>query len=264
MNIIYTTSSKEFFPSAINMMNSIKPNIDEDIDLVVFVIRTDKIDIDFKDNRIKIRYVDNENLDNYESTIKEYGFVGSIAILKISIAEKLLAEYDSVIYFDSDYRIYNKLDWLFKNIKSNNISMILTPHCYTPRLFTRFPTDFDILNSGFYNAGFFAVNKQGVKAIQWWKEMCRKHAHLGVAYPKQFAEQKWLTHIPLYFSGVISAPVEYGVAYYNIDDYKDFDMSKLVSIHFTGREVGSKYLSIHSTRLVSSYPKFKKLYENYK
>ena len=75
-----------------------------------------------------------------------------------------------VLYFDSDIRVYRRLNPIFEALEKSDI--ILTPHLTEPIADHGRPNELDILRAGTYNLGFIALaNRVGGRAfLKWWQQ----------------------------------------------------------------------------------------------
>jgi len=117
--------------------------------------------------------------------------------LKSSFINLLLNnDVDKVIYIDNDIYFYNNFNFIWEELKDNNV--LLTPHYYPFDPLENqnwFEANFRV---GLYNAGFFAANKDSKKVLNWWSEAClyrmEKNYFRGL-----FDDQKYLDLIPNIF-----------------------------------------------------------------
>lgn len=142
----------------------------------------------------------NKFIDKYYSNYDKLRWSLKPAIIKYFLVDK---KYDVVIYVDNDIYFINNVDFL---IQETNKGILLTKH-HRPL----YPSDNAFLNNqflcnftdGFFNAGFIAANKFGLKAIEWWSEMnywqCSKAKNYGL-----FDDQKYLDIMALEFNKCIN------------------------------------------------------------
>jgi len=119
--------------------------------------------------------------------------------LKAVFLECLLKENNQVIYVDNDIHFFQSPEVYFKELETQ--SLLLTPHFY--------PSAADIHQNwleanfkvGLYNAGFIAVNINGIEALHWWANCClyniKKSYWRGL-----FDDQKYLDLLPILFEKV--------------------------------------------------------------
>lgn len=176
-------------------------------------------------------------------------------IFELSCAMKpFFAEYfltqkkaEIVMYFDADILVFGDFKYL-KNLKKG-YSIFLTPHNLS--FDKNIDTQKNVLVSGIYNGGFFAVTNQQESFVflDWWKKMltdfCFDDTRFGL-----FVDQLWLNHVPVLFEKTyIIKHLGYNVAYWNIQEREisqengGFKINKnedLVFYHFSGYEPNNK------------------------
>ena len=106
---------------------------------------------------------------------------------------------EKLIYVDSDIYFFNEYAFLFDELNSSNV--ILTPHWRVSDPNIDQGNFFSLYTSGLYNAGFVGVNKNAVRALEWWAMAClyisEKNESKG-----QFCDQTHLNLLPIYFDNV--------------------------------------------------------------
>lgn len=129
------------------------------------------------------------NLDAFRWSIKP-------VFLNYLISEK---NYEKVIYIDCD--IYFFKDYMFLFEELDNCDILLTPHWHS-RDPIKHTINFKLLfKNGLYNAGFIAINKNAVKAMDWWAGVCLFSCAKG-EFEGQFDDQAYLNLLPVYFDNV--------------------------------------------------------------
>ncbi len=106
----------------------------------------------------------------------------------------LLGKFEAIVYTDNDIAFFNSSAFLFKELKTN--AVLLTPHHYS---FS--PTEnqnwleanFKI---GLYNAGFVGVNRNALKALNWWAACCLYRCERNF-WRGLFDDQKYLDLFPI-------------------------------------------------------------------
>lgn len=140
---------------------------------------------------------------------------GLCCLMKPAGARHLLARpgVDAVIYADSDTLWFAEPTTLRSFLAQSPVA--LTPHALAPLPATAARRDGDIVRSGAFNAGFFAVRQsdEGHTFLRWWLDslLAERCLEPEVAY-----DQRWLDLAPVYFPfvGVFRDP-GYNVAYWN-------------------------------------------------
>ncbi len=107
--------------------------------------------------------------------------------------------YDRVIYVDNDIFFYASPDFLFEQLKSDNI--LLTPHFYPadPKE-EQFWLEANF-RVGLYNAGFIGVSKNAISALEWWASCCAYNVKQS-GWRGLFDDQKYLDLFPILFENV--------------------------------------------------------------
>jgi lipopolysaccharide biosynthesis glycosyltransferase len=168
-----------------------------------------------------------------------------------------------LIYLDADMMVHDSLAPIEVLLKDHSI--LITPHITKP-----FPDDAlrpaekDILKTGMYNAGFFAVRNDaaGNALINWWKD---RMVDQGYEKPQEGynCDQNWLNFAPLYFEKVKN--VDHpgcNVAYWNFHEKhiekrgEKFYVNNepLLIFHYSGYSIKHPgMISRHQTRYVMNY-----------
>lgn len=113
----------------------------------------------------------------------------------------LLKQYDRVIYVDNDICFFSSPDFLFGLLNDEHTYGLLTPHFYSadPEKETHWlEANFRV---GLYNAGFVAVSRKALPALEWWAKCCL-YSIRQAAWRGLFDDQKYLDLMPVLFTGV--------------------------------------------------------------
>ncbi len=157
-------------------------------------------------------------------------------------------EIESVIYFDPDIEIFDKLTGIEEGLLDHNI--VLTPHFYTP-IFDNFQlTEQKMFVNGIYNLGFLAVSRSKVTSdfLFWWKSKLKTECYMDIENG-MFVDQLYCNMVPLYFNNVkIDKYPGYNISYWNLherkltlENGKYFSNGKpLVFYHYSGIDVKDK------------------------
>lgn len=191
-----------------------------------------------------------------------------------TIFEKL--GYDRVIYFDPDIYVYQSLS-LLEHLFDEGNEIIMTPHI--TGIYNDFygtPNDLDIMKTGAYNLGFFALSKSqnSLALVNWWK---RKLEFQCVASFKDglFVDQKWMDLVPGMFKHVyILKNAGYNVAYWNLTHRKAtcdgdskwfFNEEPLIFFHFSGLDPKniSKISKYQNRYTINDLSELKPLFKDY-
>lgn len=126
---------------------------------------------------------------------------------------------DIIFFLDTDILVFDPFQFLEQELLTHSI--LITPHITKP-----FPQDDlkpqekDILKTGIYNAGFFALRNDNIgrALMNWWKErmidQCYERPKEGLN-----VDQNWLNFVPLYFERVkIISHSGCNIAYWNFHE----------------------------------------------
>lgn len=167
---------------------------------------SDDIDYSFFDN-IEIIPVSQINIYCFDEIIKKYDIIELNTSIKPSFFKYLINKYenlDTIIYFDPDIQIFNKLILLEKYLEEDDI--LLTPHILNPIPVDDFqPSEKLFLNYGIYNLGFLALNpksKNSTDLLDWWEDKTLKIGFNRVS-EGLFVDQLWINLAPIFFNNVM-------------------------------------------------------------
>lgn len=231
---------------------------------------SDEIDYSFFEN-IEIIPVSQINIYCLDDIIKKYDIIELNTSIKPSFFKYLISKYeklDTIIYFDPDIQIFNKLILLEKYLEMDDI--LITPHILNPIPVDDFqPSENLFLNYGVYNLGFLALNpktQNAINLLDWWEDKTLKIGFNRVL-DGLFVDQLWINLAPIFFNNV-KVLKEYGfnVAPWNLhernsihkndNDYIMNDNSQLVFYHFSSYsykkpELFSKYYNRYNSIVLS-------------
>lgn len=200
------------------------------------------------------------HLDVHEKITTQYDIFELSCALKAYYGRYILAKYqpDQLFYFDTDMAVYHSLAYLETELEQ--YSILLTPHYLAPVPEDgKYPMERDVLNSGLYNGGFFAVKNDatGKHFFEWW---CNRLADQGYNNVSEgmMVDQLWLNLVPLFFKDVlIVSHAGCNFAYWNMHERllteKDgalyVNEQPLLFYHFSGYRVDQpQKISIHQNR----------------
>ncbi|HET6513709.1 MAG TPA: glycosyltransferase family 4 protein [Thermodesulfovibrionales bacterium] len=214
---ICTIVSKNYLPFARVLVDSFYEHNEGE----AFVLLVDSVDGYFKPNDEKFRLIEIEELRDEIPDFERFCF--QYTILELNTAVKpyllghLLKKYGlkKLIYFDPDILITNSVRPIVDLLDAH--SFVLTPHLTAPINDTHKPSEVDILLSGSYNLGFFALSRDETTSsmLSWWQK--RLYSNCIHAVEKGiFVDQKWIDLVPGMYHGVfILREPGYNVAYWN-------------------------------------------------
>ena len=202
--------------------------------------------------------------------------------LKPFLLNYLLDIHENVLWLDSDLFFFSDYQFLFDELKENNI--ILTPHWrnINPNHADKFEkTNYKLLfTDGIFNAGFVGVNRKAKDAMLWWASACTADCELN-ASKGFFADQAYLALLPIYFPKVkIIRHRGCNVSSWNFVECKRTAGHKgeilinnefpIIFIHFTSHCIQSiqngtdSLLSNHADNYVKTINKYKPFSQPYK
>lgn len=168
------------------------------------------------------------------------------------------SELSELWYFDTDIQVYSNMSVVSKNLQKGDI--LITPHFYSPYKDKKHQSERDFLNSGLYNAGFFALKKSPVskRFLEWWQSKVSHEAYLRFDLG-MFLDQLWLNYVPLFFPETqIAKELGLNVGYWNLHEreisqkegyYWVNSNFPLYFYHFSGYNINAPHLiSIHQDR----------------
>jgi hypothetical protein len=142
---------------------------------------------------------------------------GLCCLLKPYAALCALAKgHSTVAYFDSDTWLLQTPDAVTEALQI--CSALLTPHALHPYKPNAARSDFDLMRSGAFNAGFFAVrnDEAGGAFLRWWRD---RLLETGALEPAQQYDQSWLNLAPVLFPEVkIWRDPNFNVGFWNITE----------------------------------------------
>lgn len=220
-NAVFTISSKNYIHYATALLTSVRHQHD-DVDL--FLVLVDKKEeVSFSDLYIKLIWVEDLNLPDFEKISFKYNILELNTNVKPTVFKNLLISYTKIIYLDPDIYVYSPLSCIFNSLNDSNI--VVTPHMISPQyihLHERLDvvSEVENLKTGAYNLGFIALKscEESHNFIRWWESCCLCCAvdehESGV-----FVDQKWVSLITCYFDGVkVLRHSGMNVAYWNIHE----------------------------------------------
>jgi glycosyltransferase involved in cell wall biosynthesis len=189
------------------------------------------------------------------------------------LLETLLAEHDSVLYFDPDIEIFDSLHDVVEEALVHGIA--LTPHTLQslPRDGLQ-PTETLILHAGMFNLGFIGVSVKAHPFLGWWKERLAREC---VIEPEsgRFVDQRWVDFVPVLFDHVVLRDPALNVAWWNLygrnvhwNGRWEIDDRPIRFFHFSGfdprkRRQLTKHADSTSRVRLTAQPGLRRLCDNY-
>ena len=182
-------------------------------------------------------------LEDFDAMSVRYGVTELCCALKPSLIGHLLSTGESVVYLDSDVRLFASLDGLEQALDSHQF--LLAPHLLAPLPDDGLePNELAILLAGSFNLGFAAARDtpEVRDVLTWWAERLRTGSRLEPARAMVF-DQRWADLMPG-LSGAVGAWRDPGVdfgywraATHHVDRDGDavlIDGHPLRCFHFSG------------------------------
>jgi len=182
---------------------------------------------------------------------------------------------DSIIYLDPDIQLYSRLDRL-ETVLDSDVSIVLTPHITHPVEDGKNPNDYHMLQSGVFNLGFAAINRQNEARlfVEWWGRRLETQGSADFSR-NLFTDQRWCDLAPCFLDRlhVLKNP-GYNVAYWNLAERKirqirgewQANGEPLAFFHFSGIDAGKEsVISKHQDRFNwDALPSCKPLFDSYR
>lgn len=148
--------------------------------------------------------LDELSLPDYAQMRERYNDEALAAATKPHFAEYFLRSEgaESVIYFDPTVWVTGDINAVFQQLQAADI--VLTPRLVGKFGQSAYGDEKLFLNTGMYDAGFWAVRKteNTFRFLQWWKERLTDCAHFDLCNGMNH-EQLWLNYVPVFFDNVL-------------------------------------------------------------
>jgi hypothetical protein len=121
-------------------------------------------------------------------------------------------------YFDTDILIYHPMVIISEKLQTADI--LITPHFLSPIQDHKRQSERDFLNSGLYNAGFFALKRspETDTFLSWWQDRASHEGYLRFDLG-MFLDQLWLNFVPIFFNKVdVERHPGLNVGYWNLHE----------------------------------------------
>jgi GT2 family glycosyltransferase/glycosyltransferase involved in cell wall biosynthesis len=135
-------------------------------------------------------------LADFEAMSVRYDVTELCCALKPSLIGHLLGGGESVVYLDSDVRLFAPLEGLSEALE--NHPFLLVPHLLSPLHDDGLePSELAILLAGSFNLGFAAARETPEirRVLAWWEERLRTGSRLDPAHAMVF-DQRWADLMP--------------------------------------------------------------------
>jgi hypothetical protein len=202
--IVLTTCTTSYLAQAKALGDSLLRH-NPDYRLVIGLV--DKVDGRIEDNYWgphELVEVHELNIPQFEEMCKRYTTLELVCATKSFFTDYLLKKYNpsQIIFLDCDILIFDSFRYIETELDS--FSILVTPHVTQPfPVDEHKPREKDILKTGMFNAGFYALKNDDIanKFLSWWKvrmiDQCYERPKEGLN-----ADQKWLNFLPFYFEKV--------------------------------------------------------------
>lgn len=274
MKSVFTICTADYLDAASTMLESFSMH-NKEYEVFIFLISENTI-TDFA-IPFFIKLIDDKVVTNYNDLRKKYNNFELSCCLKPFIAKYLFEneEISKLIYLDSDILIFNSFRLLDKYFENSDI--LLTPHTFQTINFDNLePNETSFLQSGLYNAGFFALKKtkNTINFLTWW--ITRTSEYCIINFSKGlFVDQIWLNLVPLYFKNVyIIEHLGFNVSYWNLHErtivkkdefYFVNDEYELIFFHLSGFDLSNlNVISKYQNRFeMNNLEPIKQIFINY-
>lgn len=276
MKTIFTICSNNYLAHAATLFQSLKKYSPE-THFILFLCDEKNGGVDYEkiaDETIVLREIE----PAFETLASKYNIVELNTCLKPLAFEFLFSkkEFEEVLYFDPDIKIFSSVDFLFDELDNNSI--LLTPHICSPIPFDeKTPQENHFLNFGIYNLGFIGLknNSESKKLLNWWKNHTYHRGKVDV-YKGIFVDQLPVNFVPLFFEnikilkhpGLNMAPWNLHERALTKDDGRCLvnDHNPLVFYHFSSFRVNQMELPLaqYNRFALEDFPLLKEIYIQYR
>ncbi|WP_435355249.1 hypothetical protein [Emticicia sp. SJ17W-69] len=142
--------------------------------------------------------IDKIEIPAFNEMAEKYTYDELTADCKPFFAKYFIQKSDKVIYFDCTSFVYHTLDFITQTLDNQDI--ILVPQLLYAG---KHPDEKQILNSGIYHAGFFALKQtsESTRFLNWWSNNTQNKGFRDLCKGLN-ADQLWLEHVPALFDNV--------------------------------------------------------------
>lgn len=201
-----TISTLDYMPYVYTLYDSLK-RYDADIVIDVFVSDAGRDSLRSMGRLPNVRFYCVEDVCKSGLGRNTYEKYHAVSMDKLrwsmkSVFLRYLIEHagrQKVIYVDNDICFFNDYAFLFDELDSSDV--ILTPHWRSSDPHVDSKNFFTLNVDGLYNGGFVGVNKNAVRALEWWAMACLYVCEKNVA-TGQWDDQAHLNLLPIYFDNV--------------------------------------------------------------
>ncbi len=273
---VFTVAAKNYLPFVRVLFDSLRESHPE---YERYLCLADRVDGYFEPSREAFKTIPAEELqiEHFEDMTIRYGILEFSTAVKPFMFRWMFehTDLDSVIYLDPDIFVYSRFEQLEKILREN-VSVVLTPHTTEPLEDDKTPSDYNLLQSGGFNLGFAAINRdtEAERFIGWWGRRLQTHCFVDFA-KNTFTDQKWCDLAPCLLDRLrVFKDKGYNVAYWNLAvreiavrrHHWEIGGAPLVFFHFSGISLSDpEVISRHQNRYRwSQLPHLRSLFSDYR
>ena len=194
---IFTVCNLAYLNKALVLADSVRDHCGSKLIAYIF---DKKCKLELLD-QVEIVWIEDLDINNFKQLAFKYDVIELTTALKPLLAQRLLANFDKVIFLDPDTHLYSSLSCVTELL--DRYPIILTPHYTTPQPSSEYESDLPMMRFGSFNLGFFAVRNdiETHSFLSWWNqrcmELCFMESQSGLS-----VDQKWISIAPCFFKNI--------------------------------------------------------------
>jgi hypothetical protein len=275
--ILYTVCSANHLAHCKTMVDSFK-QYNGDYEIIIALV--DQVKDRFSISEFKnysLIEVQQLQIPAFDEICAKYSVIELNCAMKGFVAQFIFNAHqpDLLLYLDSDTWVFHSMEAVEKALIEADI--IITPHFTHPYPADNcLPRERDMMRSGVYNAGFFALKKSDIaqQFLTWWTTHLNNECYYNFA-EGMGVDQVWFNLVPLLFSKVLILQHDgANVAYWNLHERQISvnngrvlvnDSLPLLFLHISGYSIDAPtILSKHQNRYdLAELIELKSLFEQY-
>ena len=241
--LIFTVCNITQLSEALVLGDSLKKNNPSYQYMIGLVDKKERIN-----NRIELPYpiveISEIDIPNFDYMCQQYNWDELVANCKPFFANHFLKISAKLIYFDCTSLIHNSIEFVDKNL--DNHTIIIVPQLLHAGVH---PDEKQILNTGIFHSGFFAIRKSEVanNFLDWWGNHTKNKGFVNLCKGMN-ADQLWLEHVPcLYDDVLIEKHDGLNVGIWNLPERtinkneNTVNNSPLITLNFKGMKYSGDY-----------------------